>query len=138
MAHLDRPGAPAPGHPSLPRATGNARPLLHEILHALRRLLEGGSPTAIDLLSIPMGPDDEQELFAVLGAGELTAHLDALGRSEIRETGVHGVWVVEHLNADGQLVGKFIEVTFLPDILRSQVADVRHAVVDLEGRLSGA
>ena len=50
---------------AMPPVAGNARPVLHEVLHALRRLHEGGGPTTIDLHAIPFGPGDEQVQLAV-------------------------------------------------------------------------
>lgn len=108
-----------------PESWGNAVPILHEIRHALARLLELGEATAIDLRSIPMGPGDERRLFDALGEGELRAELDALGKSTIREARYPGVWIVEHLNGSGEVVGRFVEVTWIPAILQAQPEDVR-------------
>ena len=46
--------------------TGNLRPLLHEIRHALERLLENGEPTFIDLKSIPMAPSEAEKFELTL------------------------------------------------------------------------
>ena len=56
--------------------------------------------------------------------GELSAKLDALGTSRIRETAFPGVWWLEHRNVNDELVGRFIEVTRAPEILSSQDADI--------------
>lgn len=103
---------------------GNVRPLLGEVLHALDRLLENGEPTVIDLASLPFGPGELEHLEASLGQGELSARLDALGTSRIRETAVAGVWWVEHRNAADEVVGRFLEITRTPEILLSQAADI--------------
>ena len=41
--------------------TGNVRPLLHEIRHALARLAEGEDGTIIDMSSLPLAPGEEVE-----------------------------------------------------------------------------
>jgi hydrogenase-1 operon protein HyaF len=103
---------------------GNVRPLINEIMHAVDRLLESGESTTIDLASLPFGPGELEHLEATLGDGELSAQLDALGTSHIRETAFPGVWWLEHRNAHDEIVGRFIEVTRTPEILSSQDADI--------------
>ena len=58
---------------------GNVRPLLGEVLHAVDRLLDTGEPTTIDLAGLPFGPGELEHLEEMLGTGEVTATLDALG-----------------------------------------------------------
>lgn len=103
---------------------GNVRPLLNEVMHALDKLLETNVPTTIDLASLPFGPGELEHLEATLGAGELSAKLDALGTSRIRETAFPGVWWLEHRNAHDEVVGRYLEITRTPEILSSQDADI--------------
>jgi hydrogenase-1 operon protein HyaF len=103
---------------------GNVRPLLNEVLHAIDRLLDTGESTTIDLAGLPFGPGELEHLEATLGEGELAAGLDALGTSRIRETAYPGVWWLEHRNAHDEIVGRFIEITHVPEILTSQDADI--------------
>lgn len=114
---------------------GNALPILHEIRHALKRLAESGEATSIDLSSIPFGPGDEERLLGVLGRGEVQATLDALGPTRIWESAVPAVWVVDHHNADGERIAMHIEITRIPDILRTQPQDVSDAVATLDARV---
>ena len=114
--------------------THNVRPLLNEIRHALEKLLANGETSAIDLRSIPLAPGEEEQIEAALGAGEINAELDAMGPSEIRETGYPGVWLVTHFNADRQLMGKFIEITRIPDLLKSQDEDIADGLQRLAGQ----
>jgi hydrogenase-1 operon protein HyaF len=116
--------------------TGNALPLLHEICHALKALLESGRKTVIDLRKIPLGPGDELRLLAILGQGEIEAQLNALGESVIRETGISGVWLVEHFDEDEQSIGRFIEVTPCPTVLQSPLEDIRHGMDKLANALA--
>ena len=114
---------------------GNVRPLLNEILHAIDRLLDTGEATTIDLASLPFGPCELEHLEATLGTGELSARLDALGTSRIRETAFPGVWWLEHRNAHDEVVGRYVEVTRAPDILSSQDADITAGRAQLENQL---
>ena len=103
---------------------GNVRPLLNEVAHALDRLMESGESTVIDLASLPFGPGELEHLEASLGKGEISATLDALGTSKIRETTFPGVWWLEHRNAHDEVTGRFLEITYTPNILSSQDADI--------------
>jgi len=103
---------------------GNVRPILNEVLHALDKLLETNKSTTIDLASLPFGPGELEHLEALLGTGELSAKLDALGTSSIRETAYPGVWWLEHRNAFDEVVGRYLEITRTPEILSSQEADI--------------
>lgn len=116
--------------------TGNLLPILHEIRHALARWLETGENHIIDLGSIPMAPGEESGLLDTLGRGEVQAELDALGRSEVYETAIAGVWLVTHRNTDDALIGRFIEICKVPDILQSQAEDARQALIALDELLA--
>jgi hydrogenase-1 operon protein HyaF len=115
---------------------GNARPLLHEIRHALDLLLATGEETVIDLGAIPMGPADEAELLAFLGSGEVDATIEACGRSSARETAFHGVWLVIHRNEHEQVLSRFIEIAYVPELLKSQPEDVVDSAAALAERLA--
>ena len=115
--------------------TWNVQPLLHEIKHALRKLIESGDSSIIDLRSIPLAPGEEDIIINTLGCGEVHARLNALGPSEIVETRFAGVWLITHFNEDNSIIGRFIEITALPDILKSQAEDMEFALAQLEGEL---
>lgn len=115
---------------------GNALPLLHEIRHALERLIHQGESTAIDLRALPFGPGDEAELLAVLGRGEVQASLEALGTSRVWETSFPGVWVVDHRDPEGRRIALAIEVTRIPEVLLSQPGDLRTALGRLDETLT--
>ena len=112
--------------------TGNVQPLLHEIRHALHRLADGQPGTMIDLRSLPMAPEEEQQLEAELGQGEISAEFDAQGLTTIRETSFPGVWVVTHHNEAEEVVSKFIEVTHCPEILKTQQDDLETGLARLD------
>lgn len=116
-------------------STGNARPILAEISSALEKLLSTGETTTIDLGAIPFAPGDERLLDEVLGVGEVRATLEALGQSIVHETRYPGVWRIDHLDPHGETLSRFIEVTFIPDILKSQHADAVAGLARLTARL---
>ena len=107
--------------------TWNVMPLLHEVKHAMDNLIKKGETAVIDLRSIPLAPGEEDKILNVLGQGEVQSQLNALGPSEIIETQYAGVWVVTHYNDENDIIGRFIEITTIPDILRSQQEDVIEA-----------
>lgn len=115
--------------------TWNVKPILHEVRHALEKLLETGDASIIDLRSIPLAPGEEETIIKTLGHGEVHARLDVLGPSEIYETRYAGVWLVTHFNEEESIVSRFIEVTELPDVLKSQREDVLHALNGLATQL---
>ena len=116
--------------------THNVQPLLHEIRHALVKLLDDGGHTVIDLRSLPLAPGEEEQLLDQLGQGEVYARLHALGPTEIVETRYPGVWVVVHFNSDNELIGKFIEICDTPELLRSQQEDIRQGLEQLQSQLA--
>ncbi len=115
--------------------TWNVQPILHEIRHALGKLLETGETHVIDLRSIPLAPGEEQTIIDTLCCGEVHAKLNALGPSEIYETRFAGVWLVTHYNEENSVISRFIEITHIPEILRSQSEDMTIALTQLETEL---
>ena len=115
----------------------NALPILHEIRHALAKLVESGENTVIDLNAIPFGPGDEDELLAVLGKGEVSATVDALGPTLVSETGYAGVWLVDYRDADDNRIAFQIEVTETPEILKAHPDDMWDGAERLAAGLQG-
>ena len=115
--------------------SGNIPPLLHEIRHALRNLLDNGETTTIDLRGLPMVPGEQQQLLEILGKGEVSVQLDALGKSEITESSYAGVWLIIHYNNNGEVMGKFIEITRMPAILETRTADMEESLAALIRKL---
>ena len=116
--------------------TWNVMPLLHEVKHALNNLIKNNKSSIIDLRCIPLAPGEEDKILNILGQGEVKAQLNALGPSEIIETQYTGVWIVTHYNDDNEIIGRFIEITTMPDILRSQTEDVIEACKRLASTLA--
>jgi hydrogenase-1 operon protein HyaF len=136
VSSLDAIGVRVEGPSPETLARDNAWPILHEVRHAVDRLLQTGEGTVIDLRSLPFGATDLEYLLSELGTGELECRLEAFGKSLIRETAYPGVWVVEHFNVADNPIGRFIEVTYVPSILKSDPTDVRSALDRLTERLA--
>lgn len=130
---MNRP--PIPTIEVTPWETGNLIPLLHEIRHALRKLLTDGSETCIDLRALPMAPGEETRLVETLGKGEISVQMQALGKSAIYETRYPGVWFATHFNSNDEILGKYIEITHMPGLLKSQREDIAAGLHQLEEKL---
>lgn len=116
-------------------SVGNVQALLAEIASLLQKLVDHGDTGVIDLKSLPFAPGEYERLREALGQGELTAQLEAIGSSEIVETRFPGVWWLTHCNIEGEIVADVIEVTFLPEILKSQPEDMRDGLAELREML---
>jgi hydrogenase-1 operon protein HyaF len=106
-------------------SVGNVAAILSEIAALLEKFAGAGAVGTIDLKSLPFSPGEYEALRQALGAGEVTAQQEAIGRSEISETRFPGVWRVTHYNVEGDIIADLIEVTSMPAILQSQPEDVR-------------
>jgi len=119
-----------------PGLTGNAPPLLREISELLRRLLESGETAAIDLSALPLTPVDLDWLHDKLGEGEIAVTLQASGESTLNETACPGVWWVTHHNEQGAVTSQFIEVSFVPELVKAHPQDVEIGRENLEFLIS--
>ncbi len=115
--------------------TGNVTPLLHEIRHAVQALLAEGETTTIDMRSMPLAPGEETRIETLLGEGEIRVELNALGRSDIIETRFPGVWLITHRNTEDVILGKHIQICFIPDILKAQQRDIEAGLEQLSSEL---
>lgn len=115
--------------------TGNLPSILSEIKFALNQLLEHKKNHSIDLRAMPWSPGEEEKLENYLGQGEIQVELNTLGKSTFTETNYSGVWIVSHFNDEGEEIGKFIEVTYLPDMIFSQQEDIKESYKRLNNDL---
>ena len=132
---MNHPGASQFNIHSGKEFTQNVQPIMHEIRHALQRLVEDGESSVIDLRSVPLAPGEEESIINTLGQGEVFAHLHALGPSEIYETRYTGVWMVTHFNESQSIVSRFIEIIEIPEVLKSQHQDMVSAITALQSDL---
>jgi len=135
---LVRTSAPGPAAPvpTLPGLGGGIAAILSELATLLERLARQGETAMIDLSSLPMSDPDRLELQRALGTGEVSATLDAQGVSTVRETGIAGVWWIDHRNASGELLAELLEVALCPQILASAPDEVLNAAGALRARNS--
>jgi hydrogenase-1 operon protein HyaF len=114
---------------------GNIAALLAEISTMLEQLLSRGTGSMIDLKSLPLSPQEYEQLRLTLGQGEVTARLEAIGLSEIIETHYPGVWWVTHYNVEGDIIADMIEIASVPAILHSQPEDMQAGLERLQAML---
>lgn len=121
-----------PIHPVSPGLTGNAPPLLRELLEMVHRLLDAGEASSIDLSALPLTPADLDWLREKLGEGEIVVTLQAGGESTLAETACAGVWWVTHRNEQGTVTAQFVEVAFVPELVKAHPKDVAVGMEQLE------
>ncbi len=112
--------------------SGNAPVLLRELAEHVRHLVAAAEPTAIDLNALPLTPADLDWLKATLGEGEISVTLHSDGASTLEETSCPGIWWVTHHNENGHVVSRFIEVAFVPELVKAHPEDVKTGLEHLE------
>lgn len=117
-------------------SVGNIRALLTEIAARLEKLDDHGETGMIDLNSLPLAPGEYEQLRQMLGQGEVSARIEAIGASEIIETCYPGVWWVTHYNVEGDIVADMLEIAHIPEILKSQPDDVHAGLERLKAQLN--
>ncbi|MFM8333506.1 MAG: hydrogenase expression/formation C-terminal domain-containing protein [Candidatus Methylumidiphilus sp.] len=115
-------------------AAGIVRALLAEIESKLGALLDLGEPSTIDLRWLMAEPHTLQALGEALGAGEVSADIAGVGDSRVQETAVPCVWRVSHRDGAGRAIGEFIEITEIPELLRSDRLAVPQGLAALRDR----
>lgn len=117
-------------------SSGNAIPMLHQIAAMVEALGVSGENNSIDLCHAPLSSADYGMLKDVLGEGKVSAEIEALGPTHIRETAISGVWWITHRNQEGAILGEFIEVAMCPEIFKTDPQDVPSGLRLLRERLS--
>jgi hydrogenase-1 operon protein HyaF len=113
-------------------SSGQVIAILNEIGALLDRLVQHGEQNAIDLRSLPLFPGDYQALKQALGEGEVQATLNAIGPSTLQETAIPGVWWVTHYNENDETVAELIEITSIPELLKTTEPDLQQATQRLQ------
>ena len=113
----------------------NVEPILHEVQHALEKLLKTGESSMIDLRAMPLAPDEDELIKQRLGTGEAVIQIEALGPSILTETAYPGVWWVEHRNNDDVVTGLYIEIAHVPSIVFPANEDLEHGLDTLTENL---
>ncbi len=124
-------GAPEPSvTPTVRAAT-----LLHQVATLLQSHLETGEPGSIDIGRIPLSGAERRLLEEVLGFGEVEARIESKGLTLVREAGVPGVWWLDYHDGSGAAIARFIEVTEVPEMLRTSAYDMKRGLTRLKGKL---
>jgi len=112
--------------------SGNLNSVVAEIEFSLGQLVEKKKTHCIDLRAMPWSPGEEQKLEEYLGRGEISVEMNALGKSTFYETQYSGVWIVSHYNQEDEIIGKLIEITYLPEMIFSQKEDIKSSLERLQ------
>ncbi|MDA8365071.1 MAG: hypothetical protein M0Z84_14960 [Gammaproteobacteria bacterium] len=115
---------------------GRLLAVVNEVESLLARLADSGACGSIDLRSMPMAPADRDGLRGIFAEGEVSAVIRALGETEVYESIVRGVWWVTHRSEDGRIAAEFIEVTHMPEILKTPPDDVADGLEVLHEQLA--
>ncbi len=115
----------------------NASALLRQLPELMRELLRSDQPSMIDLRAIPLSSWDHERLHEVLGEGGVSAAvaLDEGVTIEVSQSAIPGIWWLEHLDEEGNLIGQYIEVSYCPEALITAVEDVDDGLELLRARL---
>jgi len=116
--------------------TDNVRALLTEISSMLAALINDDKIDSIDIHSLPLLPGEHEAIQSILGQGEINANFNSLGSTTIYETALAGVWWVTHNNENDDCIAETIEITTIPAILESQLADIEVACEALQEQLN--
>lgn len=116
--------------------SANVLAILNEVATMLDALLNEGLTDGIDLRSLPLLPGEYEALKTILGEGEVSATIQALGPTKVYETQIAGVWWITHDNENSERVAELIEVTRLPSILQSDDDDIETARTVLKEQIS--
>lgn len=107
------------------------RALIAEIAAKVETLADHGQPDTLDLRGLPLPPRDYALLKTLLGTGEVTATVAALGPTRIHETRYPGVWWVTYCNENEDVVGEIIEITACPGLMISDNGEIRAGLARL-------
>ena len=114
-------------------STGMAQAVLAELNEYLTELSFSGRQHVIDLNSLPMTDSDKRELALFLGRGEVAVTLQTMGDSQVFETGYIKLQTPLRIySADNQLIAELVEITTLPEIIKSHPEDVQASAVELK------
>lgn len=116
--------------------TGMAQAVLNELADKLQEFADSGKQHVIDISSLPLTHSDKQELETLLGQGEVKITLSTIGESRVIETAYSGIWWIKHFTVDDKLISELIEITRIPEIIKSQPDDVKLAATDIKARIN--
>lgn len=113
-------------------------PILQEIRQALTRLAIHNEEHHIDLSVLDLSEGDIEQLRTLLGHGEVEACIDSLGLTQVEETAIPGVWLIDYRYSDDQRLALHIQITSIPAILRTPVHDLADSLMMFDTRINSA
>ncbi len=115
----------------------NAIALLHQLMELQQQLLKDDQPSVIDLRAMPLSRWDRERLRDLLGEGGVSAVVEdeEEGRLEVLQSAIGGIWWLQRLDDEDNVLGEFIEVSYCPEALLSAVEDVEDGLEVLRARL---
>ena len=105
--------------------------LLSEIRAKLAEIVVSGTTSRIDLRRLPLPSGGTAALRDLLGNGQVDASFRGVGSCIFSETAVAGVWWGQQYNTGGDLVGEFIEIAYVPELLKCETGEIEQAMKDL-------
>ena len=115
--------------------TSNVIALLNEITTLQDAYLSSGDVGQIDLKSLPLTEAEYETLKTILAEGEVNATLETLGKTQVQETQVPGVWWIRHHDINDNLIAELIEICRIPEILGVENDEIRQGVQALRDQL---
>lgn len=93
--------------------------ILNEIETKLVAFASDCEESSIDLRWLMSSPMEINLLRDSLGQGEVDATITTIGSTLVKETAIPCVWWVSHQDSDNKSLAEFIEITEIPELLRS-------------------
>jgi len=115
-----------------PASPSQVLAILNELHFKLKALIEQDQNDSIDLRTLPLFPGDYELLKETLGYGEVHVTIEAMGPTEIYETAIPGIWWVTHYNSQDENVAEYIEITPLPELIKTSQQDIKQAEQQLQ------
>ena len=112
--------------------------LLQELQHKMQNLIKSDTTDSIDVHGLPLLPIEIGYLKEILGEGEVSVTVNALGTTKIHETSIPGIWWITHYNSKDEVMTELIEVTTLPEIIKTHRSTLPVGLSVLEKRLADA
>lgn len=107
--------------------------LLQELLTMIKTFVQSGEEGIIDLNGLPLLPQTIDRLKSHLGKGEVSVMIkDQLGETEVFETSFSGIWWISYKDYEQNMFLQQIEVTDVPELLKTHIEDIQETEHSLE------
>lgn len=116
---------------ALPPGAMNVPALVSELQEAMDQCDEDTPPHVVNLTLMPLSPEDNAHLDALLDGGTVVILSRGFGNCRISSTAARHVWRVQYFNNMQTLILNTLEVVALPEAALAAVDDLR----DSQGRL---